>query len=318
MFLVCGEALFDVYSQGEHAAGLALDARIGGSPLNVAVGLARLGAPVAFLGALSADFLGARLLQALASEGVDTRTVARVNAPATLGFVGLDAAGVPAYAFYGAGAADRALHPDALAAIDRLPAPPALIHVGSYATVTEPIAGTLRLLIEQRIEQRRGGALLACDPNVRLNVEPDLQRWRDMVTFMVRHAQLLKISEEDVGLLYPGAELAALAGDWLSQSVRLVVVTRGAAGAVAFTASNRVDVPARPAAVVDTVGAGDSFQAALLFALSRRPGWAAGAASSLDAAALRRMLEYAGHAAAITCSRRGADLPRAHELPSPD
>src|SRR5687767_8010079 len=113
MFVVCGEALFDVYAS-DAAGGLALDARIGGSQLNVATGLARLGQPVAFFGAFARDFLGDRLVRALADEGIATDLVQRVTAPTTLGFVGLDAAGVASYTFYGAGAADRQLHDAAL------------------------------------------------------------------------------------------------------------------------------------------------------------------------------------------------------------
>ena len=114
MFVVCGEALMDVYTGESTATGLVLDARIGGSPFNVACGLARLGRPVAFLGGVSSDVFGERLMSALASEDVDTSLVVRSNAPTTLGVVGLDARGVPHYAFHGTGAADRLLVPEAL------------------------------------------------------------------------------------------------------------------------------------------------------------------------------------------------------------
>jgi len=114
MVVVCGEALMDVFALADTATGMALEARIGGSPFNVAVGLARLGQPVAFLGAIAKDFLGERLVRALREEGVDTSTVVRVDAPTTLGLVGLDAQGVASYSFYGEGGADRQLPADAL------------------------------------------------------------------------------------------------------------------------------------------------------------------------------------------------------------
>ena len=311
MFVICGEALMDVFVGAETATGFALDARIGGSPFNAAVGLARLGQPVAFLGAVSRGPLGERLIRALVAEGVDTSLVQRPDAPTTLGLVGLDANRVPSYAFYGEGGADRLLTAEALAA---LPAGVRVVQVGSYATVVEPIASTLRALVERV----RGAALVAYDPNVRLNVVPDIGRWRDMLEWMLPRADLLKISDEDLQLLLPGrtgAEFAAMA---LERGAGLVVVTRGAAGAEAWTRLAHAAATAIPVDVVDTVGAGDTFQAALLTWLAEHEALAAGpqpGLSGLSEAALAAALGFAGRAAAITCSRRGADLPRRSELP---
>ncbi|MFT3953847.1 MAG: PfkB family carbohydrate kinase [Piscinibacter sp.] len=117
MFVVCGEALFDVFATGDTPTGMAMDARVGGSPFNVAVGLARLAQPVAFLSQVSNGFLGERLMKTLAAEGVNTSTVQRSAAPTTLSLIGLDAQGVPSYSFYGEGCADRLLTEDALATL---------------------------------------------------------------------------------------------------------------------------------------------------------------------------------------------------------
>ena len=307
MFVVCGEALFDVFAAGDTPAGMTLDARVGGSPFNVAVGLARLEQRVAFLSALSRDFLGERLLRALLDEGVDTATVQRTDAPTTLGLVGLDASGVPCYAFYGEGGADRQLEPEALEA---LPAATRAIHLGSYATVVEPVAGTLRALVE-RVS---GRCLVAYDPNVRLNVEPRLARWREMLQWMLPRAQLLKISEEDLQLLEPGIDAEEFARAALAQGVRLAVVTLGERGVLGCTAQGCAVVPTPAVEVVDTVGAGDTFQAALLAWLAEHDALAPEALAALDAAALRRALGFAAQAAALTSSRRGADLPRRAEL----
>lgn len=307
MFVVCGEALMDVFSTGTTPTGVALDARVGGSPFNVALGLARLAQPVAFLGGVSRGFLGERLMNALADEQVDTRAVWRSDAPTTLGLVGLNAAGVASYAFYGEGAADRLVPPQAL---DALPADVAAIHIGSYNAVVEPVASTLRTLVSRH----QGRSLIAYDPNIRLNVEPDLARWRDQLEWMLPRTQLLKISDEDLASLYPGADPQALASSWLAQGVALVVLTRGAQGAVAWTASHQVQVPTVPVQVIDTVGAGDTFQAALLTWLAEQGALSAQAISRLDAQALTQALEFAARAAAITCSRRGADMPRRAEV----
>jgi fructokinase len=305
MVVVCGEALMDVF-----AAGATATARIGGSPLSVAIGLRRLGQPAAFFGGVSTGFLGDRLMQALVDEQVDTACAVRLDAPATLSLVGLNAQGVPHYVFYGAGAADRLLP---LSAVARVPAAQAY-QFGSYAMVVEPVAATQRALIER--EHAAGRAVIAYDPNIRLNVEPDIQRWRDTLAWMLPRTQLLKVSDEDLGLLFPGVPAAELAAQWLAAGVALVVVTRGGEGAWAWTAREHVAVPPVAVPVVDTVGAGDTFQAALLTALAER-GWLnRNALRGLNAAGVSAVLTFAAQAAAITCSRRGADLPRRSELPA--
>jgi fructokinase len=159
MFVVCGEALMDVFANGATPTGLSLDARIGGSPFNVALGLARMAQPVSFFGGVSRGFVGERLVRALVDEGVGIDTLAMLDAPTTLGLVGLDAQGVPSYSFYGEGCADRLL---ARAALEQVPADARAIHFGSYTMVVEPVADTLRALVER--EHRR--ALIAYDPNM--------------------------------------------------------------------------------------------------------------------------------------------------------
>jgi len=307
MMMVCGEALLDVFAAAETRTGLTLDANVGGSPFNVVVGLARLGQPVGFFSAVSTGFAGERLMRALVAEGVDTQAIARLAAPTTLSLIGLDAQGVPSYAFYGEGCADRLLQASDMA---RVPPGLTVVNVGSYATVVEPTASALRALVERE----RGRALIAYDPNIRLNVEPELQRWRDQLVWMQTRADLLKVSEEDLDLLQPGAVLDDFATRVLAQGVKAVVVTRGAHGAVGWTAQTRVVTPPVPVTVIDTVGAGDTFQAALLTWLAENGALSAAALASLPQQALADALAFAAQAAAITCSRRGADMPRRAEL----
>ena len=312
MLMVCGEALLDVFAAGDTATGMALEARVGGSPFNLAVGLARLGQPAAFFSAVSTGFMGERLMRTLAEEGVNTAAVRRTDDATTLSVVGLDAAGVPSDAFYGERGADRQLP---LAALAHVPGGITAINVGSYATVVEPIATTLRALVEREHALGTRGALIAYDPNIRLNVEPDLQRWRDQLAWMLPRTHLLKISDEDLGLLQPGIAPDAFARHALAQGVKAVVVTRGAEGALAWTAQAEASTPPVPVTVIDTVGAGDTFQAALLTWLAEHGALSAEALGALTAAQLRSALAFAARAAAITCSRRGADMPRRGELP---
>ena len=310
MHLVCGEALMDVFGDGVTPTGMTLDARVGGSPFNVAIGLARLQQPVAYFGGLSNDFLGARLHAALSAEGVDLRAVHRSAAPTTLSIVGVDEAGVPSYAFYGEGCADRQVPDVARAAVRALPLPITALHVGSFALVVQPVAATLRALVDEC----RGTAVVAYDPNLRLNVEPRLDVWRESVDWMLARAHLVKISAEDLAQLHPDWSAERFAAYCLSSGVRLVVVTEGGAGARGWTPSAQAQVAAVPLELMDTVGAGDTFQAALLTGLAESGTLTPTAMAALDASALRALLDFANRAAALTCSRRGADLPRRGEL----
>jgi len=307
MFVVAGEALMDVFTGATTPTGIALDARIGGSPLNVAFGLARLGQHVAFLGGISNGELGNRLLDALRAEGVSLDAVHRSDAPTTLSLVGVDARGVPEYAFYGTGAADRTLP---LAALERMPADASVLHVGSYTMVVGDTAATQRALVDRV----RGRAVVSYDPNLRLNVEPDLAAWRATLDWMLPRTDVLKLSDEDLGLLYPGIDPAAFAADCLGKGAGLVALTRGAQGAFAWHASGAVDVPPVKIDVIDTVGAGDTFQAALLARLAELGALSPDGVRGMGATTLLDAMRFASQAAAITCSRRGADLPRRAEL----
>jgi fructokinase len=184
-------------------------------------------------------------------------------------------------------------------------------HFGSYGMVVPPAGDTLRALVD-RVHLDR---VVAYDPNIRLNVEPDLEAWRSTLAWMLPRTHLLKASEEDLGLLWPGRSVDGFIEEALACGTRWVVVTRGAAGAVSATAQGRVTLPAPRVDVVDTVGAGDTFQAALLSWLDTADRLSPAGVGALDGTAQAQALGFAMRAAAITCGRRGADLPRRHELP---
>lgn len=307
MIVVCGEALMDVYVRDSTPTGLLLDARTGGSPFNVAIGLARLGQSAHLLGGLSLDMAGERLMQALRDEGVGTTLVVRSAAPTALGVVSVGPTGVPSYAFHGHGTADRDLDVDALPA---LPDGVDAIQFGSYALVVEPVATALLALAEREREH----CLIAYDPNVRLNVEPDVARWRRVIETMIGKAHLVKVSDEDLGLLYPDSAPAQVAEQWLAAGVRAVVVTRGATGSEAWNRRGHAAARSLLVDVVDTVGAGDTFQAALLTWLAEHKALTPDALGELDPQQLGAMLRFGARAASVTCSRRGADMPHRDDL----
>lgn len=304
MYLVCGEALFDVFTGREQDGGLGLSARAGGSPFNVAIGLARLGHRAALYTGLSTDALGRHLRGVLEREGVRLEYVIDKPHRTTLVLVALDDAGVANYSFYAEHCADRELD---LSNLPELDEGIGGLHFGSYTLLTEPTASTFAALAEREFGRR----LISLDPNVRPTVEPNMGAWRERLLRWRQLADVVKVSEEDLALLYPGRAIDEIAREWLQAPMQILVVTRGAAGVSGYSRKGRVEVPGVAVAVVDTVGAGDSFQAALL---SQLPDHAAlqGAAASLQH--LQRILEYAVRAAAITCGRAGADPPHAHEL----
>jgi len=312
MIVVCGEALFDVFAAGEgveqRAAAIGLSACQGGSPFNLATGVARLGGTASFFGGLSRDLFGRKLHAALAAEGVDLSAAPRPDAPTALVMVSVDDRGVPLYTFYGSGTADRMVTQTDLAGV---PADVDAVHVGSYCMVVEPVASTLRALVDRQ----RGRSLIVYDPNVRLTIEPDVGMWRESVRWMQRRADVLKVSEEDIHALYPGMRVDTFIAESLEAGVALVVVTWGERGVVAVTRSQlAVEVPAVPVTVVDTVGAGDTFQAGLLAWLQRAGKLTRQAVEGLAQDELVEALRFAARAAAVTCSRRGADLPYTSEL----
>lgn len=308
MIVVCGEALFDVFCDGDTDRGYMLSARIGGSPFNLAVGLARLGVAPIFFGGISNDMFGRKLADTLMREGVDVSSAPRPPAPTALVTVDVDATGVPAYTLYGTATAERALTPEDLG---RVPTNATVIHVGSYCLVVEPVATALRALVTRQ----QGLSLIAFDPNVRLTIEPDRQSWIDAIEWMLPRTDLLKISDEDIAQLYPGSTPRAFIERALRAGVALVVVTRGGEGVLAATSTLApIEVAAQRVEVIDTVGAGDTFQAALLSHLSHQGVLTRQALQSMDAVAIETMMRFAARAAAITCSRRGADLPLLEEV----
>lgn len=310
MILVCGEALIDLFvGEPSAGAGLAATAVAGGSPFNVAVGLVRLGAPAGFFGGLSTDTFGAFLLARLRAEGADTGLAKRSARPTPLVVVSPDPSGHPSYTFHAHDCADRDVAEADL--------PPALgpeveaLAIGSWPMAVEPVGRALLALAEREAGRR----VVSLDPNLRPSMVGDLARWRERFERFARAATIIKVSAEDLKIAYgTNADAEALARGWLGGGASLVALTRGADGATAFLASGVVHESGRPVTVVDTVGAGDTFHAALLARLRQRGLLRREAIAALDQAALRDVMRYAVAASGLTCARRGADLPGAADV----
>ena len=311
MYLVCGEALFDFFSEDD-ASGLAskvnFKAIAGGSPFNVAVGLRRLGVDSALFGGLSTDYLGRRLQQVLQDEGVRPDYLVDFAAPTTLAMVAVGANGSPHYSFRGEGCADRQLN---LSHLPTLGPEVRGLHIGSFSLVVQPIADTLLALVQRESGKR----LISLDPNVRLNPEPNIELWRERIATLVQLADLIKVSDEDLSLLYPEQDPQHVIEGWLEHRCQIVFLTRGGEGASVFSrAHGSWSVPACPVQIADTVGAGDTFQAALITWLTEHGLDSVEGVQQLAHEQIDAMLKFAVQAAALTCSKTGPDLPYRHQL----
>jgi fructokinase len=299
-FLVVGECVADIV----RTPGRPDRAHPGGSPANVAYGLARLGRPATLLTQLGEDPMGDLLRAHLTGAGVRVVTDGCRGRPTPTAIVRLDGAGAATYDF----AVGWTLRPVDVAI-------PGHVHLGSIASVTEPGATTARALLRAA---RAAAATVSYDPNVRPALFGDRARAVASVEECVALSDVVKASDEDLAWLYPGAAPGEAARRWLGLGPAAVLVTRGGAGALALTAEGEtLAAEAVPAVVVDTVGAGDSFMSATLDALAARGLLGRGARralASIGAPALREVLAHAATAAALTVSRAGAHPPTAAEL----
>lgn len=307
VIVTCGEALVD-FTPARCGEAQGYLPHPGGSPYNVAVGLGRLEAPVAFLGRLSVDAFGRLLRAHLAESGVDLRYVREGPEPSTLAFVHLSDGAEPEFVFYGEGTADRTLHPVDIPA--GFPEDVTGLHFGSLSLVLEPVSSTLSGLLHRE----HGGRVISLDPNVRPALIADPPTYRRRLETWIARADVVKASRADLSWLYPHDPVADAASRWRSMGPALVVVTMGKDGAEGFGAAGAVRAPAPAVRVVDTVGAGDAFTAGLLARLHARRRLTRDGLRRLTTGDVADALRYANRVAALTCARAGADPPRRSEV----
>ncbi|WP_030614988.1 carbohydrate kinase family protein [Streptomyces fulvoviolaceus] len=300
MIVVAGEALIDLVPQGTGALA-GLKPALGGGPYNTAVALGRLGSPTAFSSRTSYDAFGEALLDGLRQAGVDVSGVQRGTEPTTLAVATIDANGSAAYSFYVDGTADRLF-----AAPAELPADVRAVSFGTCSLVLEPGASAYEELMRTAAAR---GVFTALDPNIRAGLIPDADAYRARFKSWLPSVSLLKLSEEDA------LWLGGTPREWLAAGPAAVVITQGGDGLTVFTRDGVVhSVPGEKVDVVDTIGAGDTVNAALLHGLSALDALSSPALELLGTEGWNRLLRFAARAAAITCSRAGAEPPYASEL----
>jgi fructokinase len=304
MFVVVGEALVDLVGQ---RGSRTLVAHPGGSPANVALGLARLGDPVILMTRLGRDAFGEMVSTHLKASGVRVDAGPDAGAKTSLAVASL-AAGVATY--------DFRIEWD-IGDLAPLPVETRCVHTGSLATALAPGAAQVTSLLER--ERERGRVTISYDPNVRPALLGSPEAARPGIEHLVALSDVVKVSDEDLHWLYPDRRDEDVAREWLALGAPLVVVTRGGQGVFAVTADLELHRPATPIDLVDTVGAGDSFTAGLLDGLGRADlvgGARREALARIDESSLISVLDEASLIASITCSRPGADPPTWAEMES--
>lgn len=306
MILCCGEALIDMLPRDTTLGEKGFAPYAGGAIFNTAVALGRLGVPTAFFTGLADDMMGDLLRETLVASNVDFGPSAIVARPCTIAFVKL-VNGQATYAFYDEGTAGRMITEADLPVLDdRYQA----LHFGAISLISSPCGETYETLMQREHASR----VISLDPNIRPGFIKDKQAHMGRITRMAAMSDILKFSDEDLEWFGMEGDHDALAAHWLNHGAKLVVITRGAEGATGYTKSLKVSVPSERVTVVDTVGAGDTFDAGILASLKMNDLLTKAKVASLGEEALRDALALGAKAAAVTVSRAGANPPWAHEI----
>jgi fructokinase len=292
---VCGEVLIDILPTGPV---------VGGGPANTAKALARLGHDVHFIDGISNDAYGQSARAELLRDGVNLDLALASDKPTCTATVTLDSAGGASYEFLIDGTATFDFAPSWLP--DPYRYQPQVLHIGTLVTMIEPGASALYDWAMQVAEL----APIVFDPNIRPSVQPDRDLYEAAVEKWAALSAVIKVSDDDLAWLFPGQAIEDVANRWINDGAFLVVVTQGANGIMGYTSDGRVEVPGVKVDVVDTVGAGDTVGAIVVEAMFTH------GLVELRGDLLRGVLARAAAAAAITCSRKGAQPPFKHELPT--
>ncbi len=299
VIVAVGEALVDLVVDADGA----VTAALGGAPVNTARACGRLGVAVSYGGAISVDRFGCKLAAQLAADQVGLDLVERCEQPTTLAVAELDERGAASYRFY----VDGTSAPTYTTKLEERR--PSWLFTGGLGLVFEPMADT----IEAMLDDRQPDCAVMVDVNCRPRVVTNRDRYRDRLERVFAHADVVKASDEDLAYLHPGADPLAAARALLDRGPRAVLVTAGAEAVHVLAPAGATSVPVPQVAVVDTIGAGDSFSAGLL-AWWSETGRTVEQLGEVDhlAAAVGAAVMVAG----VTCTRRGADPPGRHELPA--
>jgi fructokinase len=302
-----GEVLIDFLPIEEDGRTTGFRMHPGGSPFNVAVGLARLGQQVAFASKISTDLFGRYLRDYMVGEGIDTRFMVASGAQSTLAFVAMED-GEPAYAFYNQGTADTLL------TIEEVPSDlfseTAILHCGSISLLSGSTPGA----VLATVERLKGRALLSFDPNLRPGLVRDETGYRALLDRLFGLTDVVKLSASDLQWLAPGSTLEQAARRLFAMGPALVVITQGGKGVLALRRSDTWEIPSFDVPVEDTVGAGDAFTSGMLGAFAERSILSRDALLEASPGTIADALRFGVAVSALTCTRAGADPPNRDEV----
>ncbi len=306
MIVCCGEALIDFLPR-ETADGQSCYLPVnGGSVYNTAIALGRLGAKVGLFAGVSRDFFGDQLIGGMKASKVDTKFCRLKDNHTTLAFVKL-VDGHARYSFVDDNSAGRNL---VKADIPKLPAATQALHFGSISLIPEPCGSTYEILMKREARRR----VISLDPNIRAGLIKDKKTHLARLNRLIAMADIVKISDEDTAWMTGKKDFAGAARKWLTAGAKIVAITKGGDGVEVFTRRFAFAADAPMVKVADTVGAGDTFTAGLLFHLSKQKLLTKKALAAIGEMELMEAAAYAMRAAAVTVSRPGADPPWAKEM----
>lgn len=306
MILCCGEALIDMLPRTTTEGEAAFAPYVGGAVFNTAIALGRLGAPAGFFSGLSSDLFGGQLRESLGASKVSSTYAHTSPRPTTLAFVRLTN-GQATYTFYDENTAGRML------TIEDLPKLGAEIEAmlfGAISLISEPAGSAY----EEFMRREHKSRVMMLDPNIRPNFIPDKAKHLRRIREMMAMADIVKLSDEDLNWFDEAGSHEDVVRNWLDRGPKLIVVTHGSEGAVGYSKAHKVTVVPQKVKVVDTVGAGDTFNAGILASLHEQGLLTKAAISGLSEEAIRKALELGAKAAAVTVSRAGANPPWRHEI----
>ncbi|MER9061305.1 carbohydrate kinase [Mesorhizobium sp. M0482] len=306
MILCCGEALIDMLPRTTTEGEPAFAPYVGGAVFNSAIALGRLGAPAGFFSGLSSDLFGGQFREALGASKVSSTYAHTSPRPTTLAFVRLSN-GQATYTFYDENTAGRML------TIEDLPEVGSEIEAmlfGAISLISEPAGSAYEEFMRREHERR----VMMLDPNIRPNFIPDKAKHLRRIRNMMAMADIVKLSDEDLNWFGEAGSHEDVVRNWLDRGPKLIVVTHGSEGAVGYSSQHRVTVVPDKVEVVDTVGAGDTFNAGILASLHEQGLLSKTAIASLPEDAIQKALTLGAKAAAVTVSRAGANPPWRHEI----
>ncbi|MEQ1950798.1 carbohydrate kinase [Mesorhizobium sp. CN2-181] len=306
MIVCCGEALIDMLPRESRGGEPSFAPYVGGAVFNTAVALGRLDIPAGFFTGISTDFFGGLLKEALSASNVGLDYIKFSDRPTTLAFVRL-VDGHATYLFYDENTAGRMLFETDLPAIG---AGVEAMHFSCISLIPEPCGATYEALMRRE----HGKRVMMFDPNIRKNFIKDKPSHLARMKRMLAYADIVKLSDEDLDWFGETGSMEEIAARWLDLGPKLMVVTRGGDGLIAFSKRYKVSTPAERVTVVDTVGAGDTVNAGILANLRDQGLLTKRAISALSEEQIRSVLAFSGKAAAITVSRPGANPPWRREM----